>query len=166
MKDLIDIIADTLRDRQPKEREKILLLVEHLYFNDVIRSTWRRSLFSREALLRAHDIVNLRSSIANFNSIEDVKLKSNLLKNAVENISAGGMFEGIASLPELDGEQKDFINRAVIRPHEYYVTAVLLAELIRDEKRRLRNNQWLTYLIPICTALIAAAAIIFTRFQR
>jgi hypothetical protein len=166
MKDLIDIIADTLSHRSSHERDDILLLVENLYFNDVRRPKWRKLLSPRETTLIAEDIMNLQNSVEKFNSIKGVNVKSKLIRAVVNNISTDGESRGIESLQTLTKGQRDFFEVEVIKRHRKYVTAVMLAELIRDEKRRIRNNQWLTYLIPILTALIAASAVILNRRWR
>ncbi|HLL16775.1 MAG TPA: hypothetical protein VK388_17080 [Pyrinomonadaceae bacterium] len=163
MKDLIDIIADTLRERDAKEREDILLLVENLYFNDVRKFKWIKSFFASNLTLIAQDIINLQNGIDKFNSIKDVRLRSEFIKAKVDKISKDGMCAGIKTLPEVDNEQRKFFVLQVIKPNRSYVTAAMLAELIRDEKRRTRTNQALTYLIPILTALITAAAVILTK---
>jgi hypothetical protein len=54
----------------------------------------------------------------------------------------------------------------MIKPHRYYVTAVVLAELIRDEKRKIRIHQPLAYLITILTAVIGATAVLFIKLCR
>ncbi len=158
MRDLIDIIAETLRDRT--DRENVLLLVENLYFNDVRRSRWRRAMSASESTLIAHDIVNLQNSLDNSRSIKGITPKSELIKDALAKVSAEGWCRGIDTLPQVSPTQKDFFESEVLKPHRNYVTAVMLAELIRDERRRTKYNQWLTYLIPICTAIISAAAVV------
>jgi hypothetical protein len=163
MKDLIDIIADTLRERDSREREDILLLVENLYFNDVRKFKRLKSFFASNLTLIAQDIVNLQNSIDKSNSIKNVRLRSKFMKAKVDKISRDGMCAGINALPEVDDEQRKFFLLQVIKPNRSYVTAAMLAELIRDEKRRTRTNQALTYLIPILTALITAGAVILTQ---
>jgi hypothetical protein len=163
MKDLIDIIAETLTNRA--DRENILLLVENLYFTDVQKSWWRRSSASKESTKIAHDIINLQNSLNVFRKIEGVPIKSELMRQAVNTVNADGECKGILSWREVNSDQKEYFEMQVLTPNRNYVTAVMLAELIRDEKRRLKYNQVLTYLIPICTALISAtAAVILTKF--
>jgi hypothetical protein len=163
MKELIDIIADTLRERNTRERKDILLLVEDFYFNDLRRFKWLKSFFASDLTLIAQDVVNLQNGINNSNSISKVKLKSPLMQAKVDEISADGTCAGIKTLREVDEEQKQFFQLQVINPHRSYVTAAMLAELIRHEQRRARTNQVIAYLIPILTALIAAVAVFLAR---
>lgn len=167
MKDLVDIIAETLRERD--DRDSILLLVENLYFEDAKKPWWRRHSSANESTNVAHDIVNLKNSLDTYNKIEGVPIKSVLIKDAVDKIDADVNSKGIKTSQDMT-EQKDYFVRKVIKANRNYVTAVMLAELIRDEKRRIKYNQLLTYIIPICTALISATAVILavilTKFWR
>ena len=165
MKDLIDIISETLRDRADKEN--ILLLVENLYFIDVQKSWWRRSPASKETTKIAHDIINLQNGLEVLKKIQGVPINSQLIRDAVDKVDADGECQGILSWSQVNPIQKDYFEKKVLKPNRNYVTAVMLAELIRDEKRRLKYNQRLTWLITICTALISAtAAIVLTKFWR
>lgn len=114
----------------------------------------------------AHDIINLQNSLDTSKKIEGVPIKSDLINDAVNKIDADVMCKGIKALEVVSPTQKEYFELKVIRPNRNYVTAVMLAELIRDEQRRLKYSQLLTYLIPICTALISAAAVILTKFWR
>lgn len=156
MKDFIDIIAESLKDRP--DRANVLLLVENLYFTDVLKSRWRRSPASKESARIAHDIINLQNSLDVSRRIEAGGIKSELMRRAVQEVSAEGECKGILSGREVSPEQKEYFERYVLNPKREYVTAVMLADLIRDERMRLRYNQTLTYLLPICTALISATA--------
>lgn len=158
MKDLIDIIADTLKEREL--REKVLLHVENLYFNDLRRFKWLKSLFASELILIAQDVVQLQSSINDLNSIKDVRLRSKLMRAEVDKISEDGTCAGIKVLPEVSPEQKALFLQGVVNPNRSYVTAAMLAELIREEKRKNRTHRWITYLIPLLTAVLSALAVV------
>ena len=164
MKDLIDIIAESLKDRG--DRQEILLIVESLYFNDVQKRVWRRPKASKESTLIAYDIINLENSLKSFNSIQGVRVKSELIKYAMQRVSTDGICKDIETLSEVNSTQKNFFNQEVLKANRNYVTAVMLAELIRDEKRRTKYHQWLAFLLPICTAVISAVAIILTKYWR
>jgi hypothetical protein len=158
MKDFIDIIADTLKEREL--REKVLLHVENLYFNDLRRFKWLKSFFASELILIAQDVVQLQSSINNRNSIKGINPRSKLMQAEVDRISEDGLCAGINELPEVSEEQKKLFEKLVIKPNRPYVTAAMLAELIREEKRKNRTHRWVTYLIPLITAIITALAVV------
>src|SRR6187551_1242526 len=100
MKDLIDIIADTLKDRA--DREEILLIVENLYFTDVQRSWWQRSPASKESTKIAHDIINLQHSLNVFRKIKGVPIKSDLMRHVVDTVNADGECKGILTSREVN----------------------------------------------------------------
>jgi hypothetical protein len=162
MKDLIDIIAESLRDRD--DRNNILTLVESLYFTESKKPFWRRaSPGSKESALIASDLVNLENSISSRSSIRDVTIRSQLINQLIDQAETEKMYEDIRIRDELTSDQQDFLKLEVIKTNRNYVTAVMVAELIRDEKSRTRAHQWLTILLPVCTAIITA---VIARFWR
>ena len=160
MKDLIDIVAQGLGESDSKE--EILSLVETIYFSDARRFGWLKSLFASDSTLIAQDIVRLTSRLKNFNSISGIRYRSRLIEEKIDRISGEGVYAGVKYAQELDEEQRGFIEAEVIEPHRSYVTAVMLVELIRDESRRSRSTQLITYLVAILTALITASAVVLT----
>jgi hypothetical protein len=157
MKDFIDIVADTLKDRRSGERDEILLHVEQLYFNNIRDPKPHGPLSSSESVKIAQDIINLQNAIDSSNSIAGVTYQSPLIESAVDALSKDRNSLKIRTLPTLDEKQLNYLNTALLGRFRYYVTAVMLAELIKDEKRRVKNDQWLKYIMPIITSIIGAA---------
>lgn len=162
MKDLIDIIAESLRDRE--DRHNILTLVESLYFTASKKAFWRPAPAGfKESGLIAIDLITIENSISNNSSIKGITIRSQLIKQIINQAETEETYKDIRVRDELSDDQTEFLKLEVIKTHRNYVTAVMLAELIRDEKRRTRYQQWLTILLPLCTAIITAAIARFWR---
>lgn len=163
MKDFIDIVADTLKDRRADERDEILLHVEQLYFNNIRDPKNHGPLSSSESVKIARDIISLRNALDRSNSIAKVTYQSSLIEGAVNTLSKDRNALNIRTLPEINESQLKYLNEAVLGRFRYYVTAVMLAELIKDERKRVRNDQLLKYIVPIITSLIGAAVALFVK---
>lgn len=105
MKDLVDILADSL-DAEPTKKAEVLHLVETLYFENVRGSfIWRTvgrqfyPISKSEAFKIAQDIINIEKSIRLNSTITDVKLTSITIKNK---FNSEAILKSIKSLEKIE----------------------------------------------------------------
>lgn len=167
MKDLIDILADTL-DAEPTRKADVMRLVEYLYFEN-IRGSFIWKIIGRhfypiaksETFNIAQDIINLEKSINLKLTIKNVDLKS---KTISEKFNNSAILKNIKALDKLtvseNLDHKDQLNKNLLKDYRYYVTAVMIAELIQDEKSKVAYRQVITWGIPIVVALIVSKSLV------
>jgi len=162
MKDFIDILADRLEGN--KNKDDILRLVELLYFNH-IRSSWRSRLDKTEAHKIAQDVILLENGVVIHSTIKgkDKELKSNTIKRKFDLLkddkNTNQLSENYSDyfMEEfLTPKAKSTILAQILGEYRYYVTAIMITELILDEKRKIRNGKIISASLTLIVTLIAA----------